>query len=248
MNRMSANLTAFVLTGAVTFDAIAWSGLTTDVPHDKHFGCIHPPPFGRQCTLHAGDSLRACLSAPGCRAITCPSPDPYTKPLRPRHDGITGAICQLRSVRQGEFDAGKSKASNHGMCREGRTVGCKNVFLKPAVVQGHGSNVAAIAVRLSQLVDSRGRGDTLASWRTAVVDRHIVPARHAFPLVLLPTRGLFADVPTFLGLTEEIGVLPSSSVTSAEGEASLGDTGPFRVFAVPLSAPALTRRTLRRAT
>ena len=234
-----ANLTAWVLTSVTTsFDAIGWEGLDSDVPHDRKIGCIHPPPFGKQCTAHKGDALKACLAAPGCHALSCPSPEPYVGKVR--RDGIVGAICQLRATKQVAFNEGKNKAAKHGMCR---ALGCTNLFLSPVQVKGAGSNVAAMAIRLSELVDAHGAADTHRSWRPSLVNRHLVPATgigRAFPLVLVPSRGISADVLSAFGLSEELGILPSSAVLrEGSGGSTLplaARTGPYRVFVVPLFA------------
>ena len=169
----------------------------------------------------------------GCRSLTCPSPEPYINVQR--RDGISAAICQLRSVKsQGELNAGKFLAARHAMCRPS---GCKNLFLQPATVRGRGANVVAIAVRVRELVDSLGGTAAFASWRhhAGVIDKHLTPAHKAFPLVLVPARGLFANAAQYLNLGEEIGTLPSGAVVSADAQGAATSTaGAFRVYAVPL--------------
>ena len=95
----------------VTRDAIGWSGL----PSDPAYGCIDPPPFGKQCTLPRAAAIAACMAMEGCIAITCP--DPRESHIGTR--GITGPICQLRSSRV-------ANEKSHGMCRPG---GCINIGL-----------------------------------------------------------------------------------------------------------------------
>ena len=93
-------------------DSIGWSSL----PHDSRW-CITPPPFGRQCTLLRPVAVLACLSMPRCVALTCP--DPAESHIG-RKAGVTGPICQARSVRM-------ANEKHHGMCRPG---GCLNVILR----------------------------------------------------------------------------------------------------------------------
>ena len=92
-------------------DSIGWAGL----PSDPSFGCITPPPFGRQCTLPRDVALAACMAMPRCVAITCP--DPSESHIGTR--GISGPVCQLRSSRT-------PNERGHGMCKPG---GCINVAL-----------------------------------------------------------------------------------------------------------------------
>ena len=93
-------------------DSIGWSSL----PHDSRW-CITAPPFGRQCTLLRPVAMLACLSMPRCVALTCP--DPAESHIG-RKAGVTGPICQARSVRM-------ANEKHHGMCRPG---GCLNVILR----------------------------------------------------------------------------------------------------------------------
>ena len=131
----STFLAATLLTGAQGPDAINWNGPTSDVEHNAKLGCIHPAPFGRQCTAHNREALVACLRAqPMCRALTCPSPEVYQR--GGRRDGITGAICQLRSVALQRWSAGEARARRHGMCTGPNGIwnpqqGCRNYFLSP---------------------------------------------------------------------------------------------------------------------
>ena len=93
-------------------DSIGWAGL----PHDARW-CITPPPFGRQCTLLRSVAMPACLQLPACMALTCPDPSESHIGRKP---GVTGPICQARSVRA-------ANERHHGMCRPG---GCLNVILR----------------------------------------------------------------------------------------------------------------------
>ena len=122
----STLVAALLLTSVRGPDAIGWTGRSSDVPHSEAFGCIHPPPFGEQCTVHARDALVACLRAqPQCHALSCPSPEPYQRGRR--RDGISAAVCQLRAVQHADWLGGASRARRHGMCN---FQGCRNYFLK----------------------------------------------------------------------------------------------------------------------
>ncbi|KAL1529515.1 hypothetical protein AB1Y20_000461 [Prymnesium parvum] len=97
-------------------DSIGWAGL----PHDPQYRCIHPPPFGQQCTLLRRDALLSCLIMPGCVALTCPDPSESHIGRKP---GITGPICQARRE-------AVAREYNHGMCKPS---GCINIaFRSPA--------------------------------------------------------------------------------------------------------------------
>ena len=85
------------------------------LPSDPKFGCIHPPPFGSQCTLPREAAIAACMALPRCIAVTCP--DPAESHIGTR--GITGPVCQLRASRT-------PNERGHGMCKPG---GCLNVAL-----------------------------------------------------------------------------------------------------------------------
>ena len=91
--------------------SIGWSGL----PSDPAYGCITPPPFGKQCTLPREFAIAACMAMVGCVAVTCP--DPAESHIGTR--GITGPVCQLRGSRT-------PNERNHGMCKPS---GCMNVAL-----------------------------------------------------------------------------------------------------------------------
>jgi hypothetical protein len=82
--------------------------------HDPRF-CIHPPPFGDQCTMHANDALGACAVLDGCVGLVCPDPTPYRRGV-PRKR-IRGPICQARGHMV-------SDERNHSMCKPG---GCAHV-------------------------------------------------------------------------------------------------------------------------
>ena len=115
-------------------DSIGWSSL----PHDNRW-CITPPPFGRQCTLLRPVAMLACISMPWCVALTCP--DPAESHIG-RKAGVTGPICQARSVRT-------ANEKHHGMCRPG---GCLNIIRAPS------SSVLAAGRGLGR---GRGRGESI---------------------------------------------------------------------------------------
>ena len=89
-------------------DAVGWSK-SVDPLHDQAAPCIHPAPYGQQCTVHLVDALASCLFL-NCRAVVCPDQGPYAKgkPLK----GIKGPICQIRN----HADRNEIK---HGMCKPG---------------------------------------------------------------------------------------------------------------------------------
>ena len=97
-------------------DSIGWSSL----PHDSRW-CITPPPFGQQCTLLRPVAMAACLAMPRCVALTCP--DPAESQIG-RKVGVTGPICQARSVRT-------ANEKRHGMCRPGGAYPNPNPNLNP---------------------------------------------------------------------------------------------------------------------
>ena len=94
-----------------SYDSIGWMTL----PHDAAFGCIDPPPFGRQCTLPQANAIAACMAMQRCVAVTCPEPRESHIGTR----GITGPVCQLRATRT-------ANERGHGMCKPG---GCININL-----------------------------------------------------------------------------------------------------------------------
>ena len=100
--------------------AIPWDA--SDVGHDRRY-CIHPPPFGAQCTMHAVDAIHACASLPGCVGLVCPDPKPYWNG-QPRRK-ITGPICQARGHLGGDGRWGGER--NHLMCKPG---GCAHITLR----------------------------------------------------------------------------------------------------------------------
>ena len=130
----ASSIAALLLTSVHVPDAIEWRGKAADVPHHKDFGCIDPPPFGQQCTVHASGALHACLAAiranSECHSFSCPSPEPYTRGQR--RDGISGPICQLRAVQLRAWHAGAARARRHGMCS---AQGCRNFFLQSVRIQ-----------------------------------------------------------------------------------------------------------------
>ena len=129
-----------------TFNAIGWSGLASS----PIFGCIEPPPFGKQCTLPRAAAVAACMAMEGCIGITCP--DPRESHIGTR--GITGPICQLRSSRT-------ANEKGHGMCRP---EGCINIGLsripRPLSLHNWRSLGAAGNVTLSRPALLIVHGDT----------------------------------------------------------------------------------------
>jgi len=112
-------------------DSIGWAGL----PSDPRYGCLDPPPFGKQCTLPRALALAACLSMPRCVAVVCPSQEPY----RPGGGGkVPEPICQLRSH-------GDADERRHGMCRPS---GCVTAVLEP-IDEARAAAVAAAAAAAS---------------------------------------------------------------------------------------------------
>ena len=108
-------------------DAAGFSGVPLHAPGNPRV-CIDPPPFGNQCTMHAVDAIRACLSLAGCAAVTCPAPEPYVNE-DPARRGISGAVCQARSVPSAAaWLGGKDLEAGHGMCAPS---GCATAFLVP---------------------------------------------------------------------------------------------------------------------
>ena len=118
------NFTLVVVSAVTGRDAIGWNGKAHDVAHSPTL-CIDPPPFGHQCTLHLGSALAACMQTASCHSMTCPSPEPYT--TRKRADGITGPVCQLRSVTRAQNANGAQRERAHGMCKPSA---CTNFFLE----------------------------------------------------------------------------------------------------------------------
>jgi hypothetical protein len=104
-------------------NAVGWSGSPPHTPGDQKL-CIDPAPFGAQCTMHARDAVHACLSLPGCAALTCPDPAPY---LADAGRGISGPVCQARSVPSAAaWLGGADLEAGHGMCAP---AGCASAFL-----------------------------------------------------------------------------------------------------------------------
>ena len=87
-------------------DSVGYSR-TRDPKHDKAAKCIHPAPFGVQCTTHRVDALVSCLAL-GCQALVCPDQRPYERGQPKKR--IEGAICQVRS----HTDLNERR---HGMCK-----------------------------------------------------------------------------------------------------------------------------------
>lgn len=110
--RMSAVPPTWVAHVQRSGDSIGWAGI---IPSDPKYGCIDPPPFGKQCTLPRAAAIAACMAMQHCIAVTCP--DPTESHIGTR--GITGPVCQLRSERT-------PNERGHGMCKPS---GCVNIAL-----------------------------------------------------------------------------------------------------------------------
>jgi len=104
----SFGLSAIQLKWTRSADSVGWSK-GSDPMHDLRAPCIHPPPFGQQCTVHRVDALTACLFL-GCHSVVCPDQTPYAKGKPAKH--IEGPICQVRAH-------GDANEKNHGMCKPG---------------------------------------------------------------------------------------------------------------------------------
>ena len=102
----AGSLPAIRLTWSRSYDSVGWTR-GRDPSHDGTKGCIHPAPFGQQCTAHRADALYSCIGL-NCQGIVCPDQRPYQhgKPAK----GILGPICQIRN----HNDANER---NHGMCK-----------------------------------------------------------------------------------------------------------------------------------
>jgi len=121
------NGSSLAVTVEMSPHAWIWTA-ASDPLHDARF-CIDPPPFGKQCTMHAGDAVRSCAHIGGCVGVVCPDPTPYERG-QPRRR-IAGPICQARGHKQDE--------RNHLMCRP---AGCARL----AVDRGGSGPVAAVAL------------------------------------------------------------------------------------------------------
>lgn len=93
-----------------TRDAASWRA-GRDPWHRPSLGCIHPAPFGSQCTVPRQTALAACIVA-DCTALVCPDQTPYTASGRLARRGVRGPICQLRN--HTDLDE-----TGHAMCRPG---------------------------------------------------------------------------------------------------------------------------------
>lgn len=112
-----------VIEPVTSSDAVGWT--STGPLHDPQL-CIHPAPFGKQCTMHEASSLASCLALPGCNALTCPAPGPYREGAK-RRDGIRAPICQARALKSSAaWRGGLNLERKHGMCKPG---GCRSYFL-----------------------------------------------------------------------------------------------------------------------
>lgn len=173
-------------------DAVGWSGAPPHTEGDLKT-CIDPAPFGAQCTMHATDAVRACLSLPSCAALTCPAPEPYLNEDGRR--GITGAVCQARSVPSAAAWLGGADAEpGHGMCAPS---GCTSAFLVPVPSRAmHAAAVAALEAA-GALAALRARG--AAGARLVAVDA---------------TAGTYAGL---LGLGSPVAQLDGGRCCSATG-------------------------------
>ena len=187
-------------------DSIGWDGT---LMHDHSAGCIHPPPFGKQCTMLRANAVATCLLMAGCTALTCPDP---SESHIGRKLGVTGPVCQARSSQV-------AKEKNHGMCRPG---GCMNIAFK--VHHSHGnhasswtdavnSSVPVSAAASVSIVRFRPSSGVSAETLPALVDQLLLPgaswklalrngppgARHDLPFAVLPRA---AAVPTHVSAVE----------------------------------------------
>jgi hypothetical protein len=144
-------------------DAVGWSGAPPHTAGDLKT-CIDPAPFGAQCTMHASDAVRACISLPSCAALTCPAPEPYLNEDGRR--GITGAVCQARSVPSAAAWLGGADAEpGHGMCAPS---GCTSAFLVPVPSRAMRAAAVAALEAAGALAALRARG--AAGARLVAVD------------------------------------------------------------------------------
>ncbi len=135
-------------------DAAGFSGVPLHAPGNPRV-CIDPPPFGTQCTMHAVDAIRACLSLPGCAAVTCPAPEPYVNE-DPSRRGISGPVCQARSVPSAvAWLGGLDLEAGHGMCAPS---GCATAFLVPVPSGALHPSAAAALEAAGALPALRARG------------------------------------------------------------------------------------------
>mmetsp|Transcript_3306 Transcript_3306/g.6730 ORF Transcript_3306/g.6730 Transcript_3306/m.6730 type:complete len:245 (+) Transcript_3306:54-788(+) len=97
--------------GEVSPHAMSFKGTPQHIDNGY---CIHPPPFGAQCTVRSEDALAACAKADGCTSWVCPDQGLYLPDGgSAKSKGVTGPICQLRSSATSlEMDE-----INHGMCK-----------------------------------------------------------------------------------------------------------------------------------
>ena len=117
-----------------SFDSVGFYR-NSDPKHEKDARCIHPAPFGAQCTTHRVDALVSCLAL-GCEALICPDQRPYTKGQPAKH--IKGAICQVRN----HADLNERR---HGMCRPS---GCTRWIVQRGTL-GSFLDTSALAMTLS---------------------------------------------------------------------------------------------------
>ena len=89
---------------------------------------------------------------------------------RQRHDGISGAICQLRAESLPSWLAGGSRAKRHGMCAP---QGCRNFFLSPVSIRLPGRHRPLQRYELSARM-RRPRPPTSIECRCSLLDSVVV--------------------------------------------------------------------------
>ena len=149
--------TLVVLFATTAPDSVGYTG----APASSAGACIHPPPFGEQCTMLADSALHSCLRLlPGCTSLTCPDPGPYSAP----HPKIPrpGPICQARSSRSAGAwrQQGEALEAGHPMCAP---TGCTSFFLARLAPSDLAQGLAG---QLAQALAARGlrHQDTLLAW------------------------------------------------------------------------------------
>ena len=102
--------------------SIGYTGAPKASPNNSY--CIHPPPFGDQCTVLSEHALAACVVEEECTGYVCPDSHAYLPDGgNARSKGVTGPICQLRNSPSLTTDE-----LNHGMCLPD---GCSSFLISP---------------------------------------------------------------------------------------------------------------------
>ncbi len=209
-----ANL--LVLFATTAPDSVGYSG----APASSAGACIHPPPFGEQCTMLADSALHACLRLlPGCTSLTCPDPGPYAAP----HPRIPrpGPICQARSASSAGAwrQQGQALEAAHPMCAPS---GCTSLFLARLAPSDLAQGLAG---QLAQALAARGlrHQDTLLAWAGDAAQ-------------VAAAKGLLA-----LPSLQELGQLAPSSSSSSSSPQQPSSAGPWLLHA---AAPAHLREQL----